>query len=194
MLGQVARTPPEALRRDRGAGPAAQRRWGQTSWPERRAVVERCWRVLAGEADAWASAIEAEVGKPRSEALAVDVVATLDALRWTVRHGGRVLADRRLGRGWQCWLSIPPATLRSRPFGVIGMIGTWNYPLLLNAPPIVQALAAGNAVVWKPSELAVLAGLRLQQSLERAGGARGAGDDRLRRSRSRRGAGRSGDR
>ena len=49
------------------------------------------------------------------------------------------------------------------------MIGTWNYPLLLNAPPIVQALAAGNAVVWKPSELAVLAGLRLQQSFERAG-------------------------
>ena len=49
------------------------------------------------------------------------------------------------------------------------MIGTWNYPLFLNAPPIAQALAAGNAVVWKPSELAPLAGLRLQQSLEEAG-------------------------
>ena len=73
------------------------------------------------------------------------------------------------GRAGRRWLSIPPATLRSRPFGVVGMIGTWNYPLLLNAPPIAQALAAGNAVVWKPSELAALAGLRLQQSLERPG-------------------------
>jgi acyl-CoA reductase-like NAD-dependent aldehyde dehydrogenase len=49
------------------------------------------------------------------------------------------------------------------------MLGTWNYPLLLNAPPIAQALAAGNAVVWKPSELAALAGQRLQQSLDEAG-------------------------
>ena len=125
--------------------------------------------MLAGEADAWAGAIEAEVGKPRGEAMAGDVVATLDALRWTVRNGGRVLADRRIGPGWQGWLSIPSARLRPRPFGVVGMIGTWNYPLLLNAPPIAQALAAGNAVVWKPSELAALAGLRLQQGLERAG-------------------------
>jgi acyl-CoA reductase-like NAD-dependent aldehyde dehydrogenase len=49
------------------------------------------------------------------------------------------------------------------------MIGTWNYPLLMNAPSIAQALAAGNAVVWKPSELAPLAGLRLQRCLGRAG-------------------------
>ncbi len=49
------------------------------------------------------------------------------------------------------------------------MIGTWNFPLLLNAPVIAQALAAGNAVVWKPSELAVLTGRKLQQSLLDAG-------------------------
>src|SRR5205823_10056499 len=45
----------------------------------------------------------------------------------------------------------------------------WDYPRLLNAPPIAQALAAGNAVVWKPSELAAMAGRRLQDSLEEAG-------------------------
>jgi acyl-CoA reductase-like NAD-dependent aldehyde dehydrogenase len=48
------------------------------------------------------------------------------------------------------------------------MIGTWNYPLLLNAPPIAQALAAGNAVVWKPSELAPLSGMKLKESLAEA--------------------------
>ena len=44
-----------------------------------------------------------------------------------------------------------------------------NYPLFLNAPPIAQALAAGNAVVWKASELAPLCGARLEESLHQAG-------------------------
>jgi hypothetical protein len=41
-----------------------------------------------------------------------------------------------------------------RPRGLVGIIGTWNYPLLLNGVQIVQALTAGNGVLWKPSELA----------------------------------------
>jgi acyl-CoA reductase-like NAD-dependent aldehyde dehydrogenase len=168
VLGQVERTPPEALPEIVARARAAQGRWATRPWHERRAVLERFWRVLAGEAEDWAAAIEAEVGKPRCEAMAGDVVAALDAVRWTVKHAGRVLADRRIGAGVQALLSIPSATLSLRPYGVIGMIGTWNYPLFLSAPPIAQALAAGNAVVWKPSELAPLAGVRLQESLERA--------------------------
>jgi acyl-CoA reductase-like NAD-dependent aldehyde dehydrogenase len=169
VLGQVARTPPEAVAAIVARARAAQFDWGQTPWRVRRRFLERCWQVLAADAEAWAAAIEAEVGKPRGEALAVDVIATLDAVRWTVRHAGKALADRRIAPGWQRWLSIPAAAVRWRPYGVIGMIGTWNYPLLLNAPPILQALAGGNAVVWKPSEFAVLTGARLQQTLERAG-------------------------
>jgi acyl-CoA reductase-like NAD-dependent aldehyde dehydrogenase len=168
-LGQVERTPPEALASIVARARAAQQAWGETSWPERRAFLRRWWRELAAEADALAIAIEAEVGKPRSEAMGGDVVAALDAIRWTVQYGGKYLADGQVGPAWQRVLLIPPARLCWRPIGVIGMFGTWNFPLLLNAPPIAQALAAGNAVVWKPSELAPLLGLRLQQSLERAG-------------------------
>jgi acyl-CoA reductase-like NAD-dependent aldehyde dehydrogenase len=169
VLGRLARTPPEAVAALVARARDAQRRWGETPWRRRLPVIEGCWRVLADEAESWAAAIEAEVGKPRAEAMAVDVVATLDALRWTVREAGRALAERRLGVEWQRWVFLPPADVRPRPLGVIGMIGTWNYPLLLNAPPIVQALAAGNAVVWKPSERALLAGQRLQQTFDRAG-------------------------
>src|SRR5205814_286741 len=39
-----------------------------------------------------------------------------------------------------------------RPWGVVGVIGTWNYPLYLNAGQVAQALVAGNGVLWKPSE------------------------------------------
>ncbi|MBV8317989.1 MAG: aldehyde dehydrogenase family protein, partial [Planctomycetaceae bacterium] len=84
-------------------------------------------------------------------------------------HGHRALGEEVIGAGWQRFLLIPSARLRYRPVGVVGMIGTWNYPVFLNAPAIAQALAAGNAVVWKPSELASLVGLRLQQTLDAAG-------------------------
>ena len=49
------------------------------------------------------------------------------------------------------------------------MLGTWNYPMFLNAPPIAQALAAGNGVVWKASESSPMCGARLEEGLREAG-------------------------
>ena len=112
--------------------------------------------------------IRDEIGKPGVETFAGDVVPTLDALRGRSSMATHV-RDVRAGAEWQRWLLMPRARLRWCPMGVVGMIGTWNYPLFLNAPPIAQALAAGNAVVWKPSELAVRSGQKIQQSLEEAG-------------------------
>ncbi len=98
-----------------------------------------------------------------------DVVSTLDGIRWTVQNAGAVLAERRIGPAWQRMLLMPGGRCRWVPYGVIGMIGTWNYPLFLNAPPIAQALAAGNAVVWKASESAALCGARMGEGLREAG-------------------------
>ncbi|MEO6807535.1 MAG: aldehyde dehydrogenase family protein [Isosphaeraceae bacterium] len=167
-LGRVSVTPTEDVAGIVARCRQAQGRWAETPWRERRAVIRRWWKLLARDADAWADALRAEVGKPRSEAMA-EVVATLDALRWTVKRAGPALADERIGAGWQRWLLVPSARLRWRPIGVVGMIGTWNYPLLLAAPAIAQGLAAGCGLVWKPSELAALAGTRLQDSLTEAG-------------------------
>lgn len=167
-LGSVAATPPGAVAGVVSRARRAQAGWAGRSWSERRAALRRWWGVLARDAEGWAAAIRDEVGKPTGEAMA-EVVATLDAVRWTVRHAGRVLADERIGPGWQRWMFLGPARLRWRPVGVVGMIGTWNYPFLLNAAPIAQALAAGDGVVWKPSELSALAGTRLEESLREAG-------------------------
>ena len=43
-------------------------------------------------------------------------------------------------------------SVHRRPHGVVGLIGTWNYPLCLNAVPMLHALTSGNGVLWKPSE------------------------------------------
>lgn len=168
-LGRVPVTPADAVAAAVAGARAAQPGWAGRRWRDRRDVLARWWKILARDADAWADAVRDEVGKPRPEALAGDVVATLDGIRWTVRHGGRSLAGQTFGPGHQRFLQIPAGRMTYRPVGVVGLIGTWNYPLLLNAPPIAQALAAGNAVVWKPSELAPGLGWKLQQSLDEAG-------------------------
>lgn len=167
-IGRVGATPPEEVAGLVARARQAQERWAQEPWSKRREVLKRWWRILSRDADDWALLIRDEIGKPRSEALAGDVVSTLDALRWTVKHAGQALRDEPVHRGWQRWLLLPSGQMAYRPVGVVGMIGTWNYPLFLNAPPMAAALAAGNAVVWKPSELAIGTGEKLQQSLEEA--------------------------
>ncbi len=167
-LGQVAATSPAEVRSIVDRAAHAQVVWAALSWKARQNVLKRWWAILARDADAWADAIRDEVGKPTIEGMA-EVVSSLDAIRWTIRNAGKALADQPIGRGWQRALLIPPARLHWAPFGVIGIIGTWNYPVLLNAPAIAQSLASGNAVVWKPSELAIGVGRKLQDSIEEAG-------------------------
>lgn len=167
-LGRISSTPPDAVAGLVSRSRQAQEGWSRASWPLRRDVLRRWHAILARDADALAALVRDEIGKPIGEAMA-EVVTTLDMLRWTIRNAGRALADSPLSRGWQRGMLIPPARLCWRPIGVVGILGTWNYPLFLNAPTIADALAAGNGVVWKPSEQAPLIGARIDQSLIEAG-------------------------
>lgn len=168
VVGRVTITPSDEVHQAATRARAAQSVWGSTRWENRREVLRRLWTELSREAETWADAIRDEIGKPRSESMG-EVVMGLDGIRWTVKYGQRALCDERFGAGWQRAMLIPGGRLGYRPLGVIGIIGTWNYPFFLNAPAIVQALAAGNGVVWKPSELALGCGERLQHAFDRAG-------------------------
>jgi acyl-CoA reductase-like NAD-dependent aldehyde dehydrogenase len=168
-IGRVRATPPAEVADLVARSRVAQPGWSAAGWRERRRVLDRWRRVISLDAESWAAAVSAEIGKPRLEAMGGDVLPTLDAIRWTVKHARAALADRRIGPGWQRTLLLPTGVCRWLPYGVIGMLGTWNYPLFLNAPPIAQALAAGNGVVWKASESAPLCGAKLEDSLREAG-------------------------
>ncbi|MFO0959773.1 MAG: aldehyde dehydrogenase family protein [Isosphaeraceae bacterium] len=161
-------TPPDSVTAMVARARSAQGPWSSTSWTERRAALARAWRSMSAEADDWAEAIVREIGKPRDEAR-IEVATTLDQLRWLVRRGGRALADQKVGAGWQAFMGLGTARIRWVPYGVIGKLGTWNYPVFLNVPPIAAALGAGNAVVWKPSENANAIGLKIQGWLDRIG-------------------------
>jgi acyl-CoA reductase-like NAD-dependent aldehyde dehydrogenase len=91
----------------------------------------------------------AEGGKPTADAV-VEAAGAFEHLAFAAKSARRVLGPRRT-KGSLMLLEFT-AHLEYLPYGVIGVIGPWNYPILTPLGSIAYALAAGNAVVFKPSE------------------------------------------
>jgi coniferyl-aldehyde dehydrogenase len=91
-------------------------------------------------------------GRARQETLLLEVFPLVDTIRHAIRHLPQWMRPRPAAAGWQF---LPGrARVVYQPLGVVGIIGAWNYPLLLSLSPLVGALAAGNHAMLKPSELA----------------------------------------
>ncbi|HEX8304616.1 MAG TPA: aldehyde dehydrogenase family protein [Jatrophihabitans sp.] len=123
--------------------------WVELGEAGRRARLN-AWRVqLVRRTDELAALIAQENGKPVDDAV-VEVTIAIAHLAWAARNAGKVLRRRRVNPGL---LAVNhSATLEYLPFGVVGVIGPWNYPVHTPMGSISYALAAGNAVVFKPSE------------------------------------------
>jgi acyl-CoA reductase-like NAD-dependent aldehyde dehydrogenase len=110
------------------------------------------------------------VGKSFEETLAGELLPFAEACRFLSRQAARLLRPRNVSRRHlPLWLWPQTDAVYRRPRGLIGIIGTWNYPLLLNGVQVIQALTAGNGVLWKPSELASASARVLGDLLARAG-------------------------
>lgn len=108
------------------------------------------WRArLASRIEELAELVHVEGGKPVAEAV-VEVVTAVEHVDWAARNAKRVLGPRRVRS--RLMLAEFAAHLEYQPYGVIGVIGPWNYPVFTPIGSIAYALAAGNAVVLKPSE------------------------------------------
>jgi acyl-CoA reductase-like NAD-dependent aldehyde dehydrogenase len=163
-------SPPGSVAEVVTAAHAAQRSWASFGVAERLGPVERFRRLLIQQADALTGAIGADVGKSPLDVLAAELLPTADACRFLVRRAGRILRPRRLPRAERpLWLFGQADAVHRRPRGVVAVVGTWNYPLILNAVQILQALTAGNAVVWKPSEVTPRFASLLETLLHQAG-------------------------
>jgi succinate-semialdehyde dehydrogenase/glutarate-semialdehyde dehydrogenase len=123
--------------------------WAGIGYAERRHRLLR-WRAdVARRLPELAELVHRETGKPVAEAI-VEAGGGIDHIAWAARHARRVLRSRRVPSSL---LQIEySARLEYQPFGVVGVIGPWNYPVLTPLGSIGYALAAGNAVVFKPSE------------------------------------------
>jgi coniferyl-aldehyde dehydrogenase len=110
-------------------------------------------KAVRGRREEFVRAISEDFGgRAREETLLLEVFPLVDAIRHTIRQLPRWMRPRAAAAGWQF---LPGrARVIYQPLGVVGIIGAWNYPLLLSVSPLVSALAAGNHAMLKPSELA----------------------------------------
>ncbi|HEX5497061.1 MAG TPA: aldehyde dehydrogenase family protein [Mycobacteriales bacterium] len=123
----------------------------------------RAWKaILARRMPVLADLIHRETGKPVDDAL-LELVLVVDHLDWAARHAGRVLGRRRAPAG--LLMVNQAASVEHVPYGVVGVIGPWNYPAFTPMGSIGYALAAGNAVVFKPSEYTPAVGTWLADAL-----------------------------
>jgi acyl-CoA reductase-like NAD-dependent aldehyde dehydrogenase len=148
----------------------AQREWARLPVRERLGPVRAIRHMLATEYESLCDAVARDVGKPAEECIGGDILPFAEACRFLERRAASVLAPRRVSSGTRpLWMFGQVDTIHRRPRGVVGIIGTWNYPLFLNGVQIVQAATAGNAVIWKPSEVAPSSAAALIKLVERAG-------------------------
>jgi len=130
----------------------AQIRWAQTPIRNRLRVVRALRHLIAENADALAAAAAAVSDRPLAEKLVSEVLPLADACRWLERNAARVVAPRVCGKsGRPLWMRGVTFDVHRQPFGFVLVIGPGNYPLFLPAVHTLHALAAGNAVLLKPS-------------------------------------------
>ena len=147
---------------------AAQPQWNELGVQRRIGILRRLQQLLHQNKSQIAQLITHEAGKPYVESLTTEVLVVLDAARFLIENANRFLRDEPLAHGNLAMKTKAGRILRE-PYGVIGIISPWNYPFSIPASQSLAALAAGNAVVLKPSEFTSLVGLELASLLHQAG-------------------------
>jgi succinate-semialdehyde dehydrogenase/glutarate-semialdehyde dehydrogenase len=157
LVGSVAATDLAEVTRVVADAAAAQAAWGETPLADRAGVLLAVSREVLRRADEIADVVVAETGKPRVEAVTSELYPALDALSWLAAEAPHLLAPERVPYP-QLHLKHKRATLLYEPIGVVAVISPWNLPFAIPFTQLAYAIAAGNAVVLKPSELTPLSG------------------------------------
>lgn len=130
-----------------------------------RHIVLRDWAsILTRDIDVAAELIHRETGKPLSDAK-LEVALAIEHIGWAGKFAPKILSRQTRPTG--LLMFNMSAQVQRVPFGVVGVIGPWNYPIFTPIGSIAYALAAGNTVVFKPSEFTPAIGAFLEESWRR---------------------------
>ena len=162
ILGQVDTTPPGSL-----PGIVKQARVVQAYWKDqpilkRLALIRALGECMLAQKDELADAVVRESGKPRVEALFADVFVGLDTAKYVASQGAALLAPEPVEHHSTA-AKAKSGTIYYEALGVVGIISSWNYPLAIPLGQIIPALAAGNAVVCKNSDLTPQCGVLIEK-------------------------------
>ncbi|MCK6507880.1 aldehyde dehydrogenase family protein [Myxococcota bacterium] len=163
VLAHLPRGQKEDVDRAVASALRAQPAWAALDVNERQRILWKAGEAVLAHAEALAWREAVDVGKPISNARAIDVPRTADTFFYFAGWATKLHGETIPVRG-----PLFTYTVRE-PLGVIGAIIPWNFPLLLAARKIAPALAAGNTVVLKPPEEASLSCLLLARCLAEAG-------------------------
>ena len=157
LLDEVAASARDDVDEAVAAAAAAFGPWSRTTPRQRFEILTKVADAIADDMETLCDLEIRNVGKPRS---IIDFEMDLTVDNWRFFAGGaRFLEGRAAGE----YLEDHTSFLRRDPVGVVGSIAPWNYPLNMATWKLGPALAAGNTVVLKPSELTPLTALRLAE-------------------------------
>ncbi len=168
LLTHVELTPPAAVAAAVARARAAQPAWEAVGFAERCQVLRRAQKWLVDNRQRVVDTLVSETGKAHEDALLVEIGYAAGALGFWAKRAPVYLADERI-RHFNPVVIGRKLVVRYRPLGVVGVIGPWNFPLVNSFGDCIPALAAGNSVVLKPSELTPLSSLLMVECLRASG-------------------------
>ncbi|MFJ7752175.1 aldehyde dehydrogenase family protein [Peribacillus muralis] len=141
--------------------------WAKLSISERLYHFRQLRLLMVKRMDEIAEVISKDTGKVKIEALVADIMPTIDAIKHIEKHANKALSTKKVGT--PLLLIGKKSFIEFMPRGTVLVISPWNYPLQLAMVPILNALAAGNTVIAKPSEVTPLVGVCIENLFVEAG-------------------------
>jgi acyl-CoA reductase-like NAD-dependent aldehyde dehydrogenase len=149
-------------------GRAAQVGWDAYGFEGRSRVLKRMQKWLMDNADRVTETIVSETGKTYEDARLSEITYGGGAFGFWAKNAEKYLEDEHV-KSAAVAVKGKKLILRHRPLGLIGVIGPWNFPLINSFGDCIPALAAGNSVILKPSEVTPLTSLLLAEGLRESG-------------------------
>jgi len=163
VLGRVEIAGSDTVDAAVAAAERGQRIWAAMTGAERGRVLRKTADLLRAANDELAMLETQDTGKPIQETSAVDVLSGADCLEYYAGIAA-TLTGQHIDLGPQAF-----GYVRREPLGVVAAIGAWNYPIQIACWKAAPALACGNAMIFKPSDLTPLTALRLAEIFTEAG-------------------------
>ncbi len=143
--------------------------WEALGFAGRGRVLRRAQQWMLDNAERVIETVVSETGKTCEDAQLADLGYTMTALGFWAKQAPRYLADERVP-SWNNPLAIgKKLVIRYAPLGVVGVIGPWNFPIANSFGDCILALAAGNSVILKPSEVTPMSSLLMEEMLRECG-------------------------
>ncbi len=168
VVANVDVVPPDAVPELVARARAAQPGWEALGFEGRAEVFKRAQRWMVDNSDRVIRTLISETGKAWEEAQLAELPYVMGSFKFWGKNAQRFLAEEKVKTA-SPFVKGRKLRVRYAPVGVVGVIGPWNFPLINGFGDAIPAMAAGNAVVVKPSSVTPLSAMLMGEMLRQCG-------------------------